>query len=169
MTMCGKCFGVRSESSPCTVCTGLMKESDKMKKCGNTNCGNLYSPVNDVCPDCGFNNLFIKPVDMVKRGSELPTPLALSVDMVKCGCGAIYHVDSECPDCEITNPKHYQLFADGKESFDVISSFLNCDEFIGFCKGNILKYRLRAGKKGDAEKCIAKADWYENKLKEFLS
>ena len=68
----------------------------------------------------------------------------------------------------VNNPKHYMLFADGMESFDVIRKTLTPEEFIGFLKGNILKYRLRAGKKGDASICIAKSDWYAQKLTEFV-
>ena len=67
----------------------------------------------------------------------------------------------------VNNPKHYMLFADGTESFDVIRKTLTPEEFIGFLKGNILKYRLRAGKKGGASICIAKSDWYANKLVEL--
>ena len=66
---------------------------------------------------------------------------------------------------EINSPKHYMLIP-GMESIDVIQKALTPDEFIGFCKGNALKYRLRAGDKGPAEKCIAKANWYQRKLRQ---
>tara|TARA_R110002051_G_scaffold107370_1_gene180269 strand:+ start:12 stop:431 length:420 start_codon:yes stop_codon:yes gene_type:complete len=68
----------------------------------------------------------------------------------------------------VNNPKHYMLFADGMESFDVIRKTLTLEEYIGFLKGNILKYRLRAGKKGDASICIAKSDWYADKLAGYV-
>ena len=68
----------------------------------------------------------------------------------------------------VNNPKHYQLFADGMESFDVIRRTLDHHEYIGFLKGNILKYRLRAGKKGVADICLAKADWYEDELTKYI-
>ena len=64
---------------------------------------------------------------------------------------------------EINNPAHYQLFPD-VEAIDVIKAALTSDEFAGYLKGNILKYRLRAGDKGPAEKCIGKAHWYQNYL-----
>ena len=66
---------------------------------------------------------------------------------------------------EINSPSHYMLFPD-MEAIDVIQKALTPDEFIGFCKGNALKYRLRAGDKGPAEKCIAKANWYQQKLRQ---
>ena len=68
----------------------------------------------------------------------------------------------------VNSPKHYMLFADGMESFDVIRKTLTLEEYIGFLKGNILKYRLRAGKKGDASICIAKSDWYADKLAGYV-
>lgn len=64
---------------------------------------------------------------------------------------------------EVNNPKHYDLFP-GKKSIDVIKAALTDEEWRGFLKGNVLKYRLRAGEKGPAEKCLAKADWYKAKL-----
>lgn len=66
---------------------------------------------------------------------------------------------------EVNNPKHYDLFPN-QQVIDVIQSALTPEEFAGYCKGNALKYRLRAGDKGDAIKCIAKANWYQNKLRE---
>lgn len=66
---------------------------------------------------------------------------------------------------DVNNPKHYDLFPN-QQVIDVIQSALTEEEFAGYCKGNALKYRLRAGDKGDALKCIAKANWYQNKLRE---
>lgn len=68
---------------------------------------------------------------------------------------------------EINSPSHYMLFP-GMESIDVIKAALTPEEFKGFCKGNALKYRLRAGDKGPAEKCIAKANWYQNRLRDMV-
>lgn len=66
---------------------------------------------------------------------------------------------------EINSPSHYMLFPD-MEAIDVIIAALTPEEFAGYCKGNALKYRLRAGSKGPAEKCIAKANWYQQKLRQ---
>lgn len=63
----------------------------------------------------------------------------------------------------VTNPKHYDLFP-GQQSIDVIRASLTPEEFAGFCKGNALKYRLRAGEKGDATEDLAKANWYRDRL-----
>lgn len=45
---------------------------------------------------------------------------------------------------------------------------LSEDEYIGFCKGNVIKYTVRAGKKDDAQKDIAKAIDYLNHLSEVI-
>lgn len=68
---------------------------------------------------------------------------------------------------EINHPSHYQSLP-GFESIDIIQSALTPEEFQGFCKGNMLKYRFRAGKKGSPETCIAKADWYEKRAQEAV-
>jgi hypothetical protein len=64
--------------------------------------------------------------------------------------------------------KHYELWR-GVEAIDIIKTILTKDEYIGFLKGNCLKYRLRAGKKDDINKELAKANDYENELKGLLN
>mgnify|MGYP003651829533 CR=1 FL=1 len=60
---------------------------------------------------------------------------------------------------EVRNPSHYQIL--GAETITVIARSMTSEQWKGYCRGNVLKYRLRAGKKGDQAKCIAKADFYE--------
>jgi hypothetical protein len=66
-------------------------------------------------------------------------------------------------DDEVNNPKHYQLAPDW-EAIEVIQNSLTRAEYIGYLKGSFLKYKLRAGDKGDAQKCIDKANWYKREL-----
>ena len=61
---------------------------------------------------------------------------------------------------QVNSPSHYQLYP-GMEAIDVIRKVLTEDEFIGYCKGASLKYRLRAGKKDDITQELAKAAIYE--------
>ena len=56
------------------------------------------------------------------------------------------------------------LFPD-MEAIEAIKLVLTPEEFIGYCKGNALKYRLRAGKKDKLEQDIAKAETYVKFLK----
>ncbi len=59
----------------------------------------------------------------------------------------------------VNEPAHYKIA--GVEVIDVIRAALTENAFAGYLMGNVLKYRLRAGKKGDAEQDIAKALKYE--------
>lgn len=61
---------------------------------------------------------------------------------------------------QVKNPSHYQLL-DGIETIEVIAKSMTMDQWKGYCLGNILKYRLRAGKKDKLEQDIAKADFYK--------
>lgn len=59
----------------------------------------------------------------------------------------------------VKHPKHYKFF--DTEAIDIIKSALTDEEFLGYIKGNSLKYRLRAGKKDDVTQDINKAKQYE--------
>lgn len=62
----------------------------------------------------------------------------------------------------VTKPSHYMLF-DDVEAIEVIARSMTREQFKGYCLGNILKYRLRAGKKSELaylEKDMAKAGFY---------
>jgi hypothetical protein len=54
------------------------------------------------------------------------------------------------------NPQHYK--SGGLEAIDVIEAFQ-----LPFLTGNVIKYILRAGKKGDYLEDIRKALWYLNR------
>ena len=92
-----------------------------------------------------------------------------------CGC-----MISECEcfndeaqpktDNKVKNPAstHYELW-NGTEAIDVIKQMLTPEEYIGFLKGNILKYQLRLGKKDAAEKEMIKIKDYQRELNESLT
>ena len=62
----------------------------------------------------------------------------------------------------VNSPSHYQH--GGIETIEVIQTMLTPEEFIGYCKGNILKYRERAPYKGKEDEDYAKAKWYFDRL-----
>ena len=64
---------------------------------------------------------------------------------------------------DVNHPRHYQL-APGLEAIDIIKASLTPEGYSGYLLGNLLKYRLRAGEKGDAAKDLAKSDWYKKEL-----
>lgn len=70
----------------------------------------------------------------------------------------------------IKHPKHYNLFADDSlESIDAIRILLTPEEFKGFLKGNVLKYRFRAGGKDDTLQDIGKAKQYNAMLADYVA
>ena len=54
------------------------------------------------------------------------------------------------------------------ECIKVLKNWMSKDEYIGFCKGNTLKYLARVGKKDKALQEYKKAAWYLNKLIEAM-
>lgn len=66
----------------------------------------------------------------------------------------------------VEKPSHYQLFNE-RQAIQVIAASLTLEEFQGYCFGNLLKYRLRAGKKDNLEQEIAKADFYKELFKQY--
>jgi predicted transcriptional regulator len=63
----------------------------------------------------------------------------------------------------VNSPAHYN--SGSVECIDAIESMLTKEEFIGFLRGNILKYQWRYKQKNGAED-LKKAQWYFDKLKE---
>ena len=66
---------------------------------------------------------------------------------------AVPTIGSAAPDM-VNHPPHYKS-ASGLESIDVIEAFA-----LPFHLGNVIKYVLRAGKKGEALPDLQKARWY---------
>lgn len=59
----------------------------------------------------------------------------------------------------VAKPKHYQFFPD-VEAIEIIARSMTVAEFRGYCLGNRLKYRLRAGQKDDPKQELDKSDAY---------
>ena len=60
------------------------------------------------------------------------------------------------------NPNHYKV--GGIETIDYLRAKLTPEEFVGYCRGNALKYLSRAGHKDDAAQEYRKAIWYIERL-----
>ncbi len=67
---------------------------------------------------------------------------------------------------QVNNPVHYNH--SNIECIEAIEAMLTHEEFIGYLRGNSLKYRWRFRYKNGVQD-LDKADWYENKLKEILT
>lgn len=99
----------------------------------------------------------------VKDGGDV---LAISNETVDSGCLTIIKKQTEIKETkpkpqsdQVKNPSHYQFF-DGVEVIEIMAKSLTVEQFKGYCLGNRLKYRLRAGNKDKLEQDIAKSDFY---------
>ena len=64
----------------------------------------------------------------------------------------------------VNHPSHYNQ--GGIETLDIIKMSLTKEEYTGYLKGNVLKYRERAQFKGNPEQDYAKAKFYFEELEE---
>jgi len=66
----------------------------------------------------------------------------------------------------VNNPKHYNS---GKvECIEAIEAMLTPEEYLGYLRGNGFKYRWRCRYKGKTLEDLDKAEWYDNRAKEFI-
>jgi len=63
----------------------------------------------------------------------------------------------------VNHPSHYTQGGD-IECIDAIAAMLSREQFIGFLRGQVIKYLWRADHKGSREQDQAKAKWYVDKL-----
>lgn len=62
------------------------------------------------------------------------------------------------------------MLANGMESIEVIRATLTNEEYLGWCKGNALKYQFRAGKKNPdkTKEDYRKASFYLKEIDKLL-
>ena len=101
--------------------------------------------IDDATPE-EWNALRKKPNDHPLYGENIPDN-SIKFDTVK-------------------RPQHYNF--GNIECIDAIESMLEPDEFIGYLRGNALKYRWRFRYKGKPIEDLRKARWYEDKLTDYL-
>ncbi len=64
----------------------------------------------------------------------------------------------------VNNPEHYNKL--DVEAIDLIEMSMTRNEFLGYLKGNVLKYIIRYKHKGKAAEDLGKCIWYLTRLKE---
>jgi hypothetical protein len=65
--------------------------------------------------------------------------------------------------------KNYYDIWEGYQAIDLIKDSLTLEEYIGFLKGNIIKYHIRKGNKEDFNKDMQKIIHYNNLLKTVIN
>ena len=67
----------------------------------------------------------------------------------------------------VNHPPHYKV--GGIETIFFIKAKLNKDEYIGYLRGNVLKYASRLGSKTNAAEDAGKMAWYSNELAKAMN
>jgi hypothetical protein len=67
----------------------------------------------------------------------------------------------------VNHPPHYTQ--GGIETIEYIRAKTSPDEYIGYLRGNIIKYTSRIGMKGDPKQDAGKIKWYATELERYLS
>ena len=124
----------------------------------------VYSSEGDIY----WYNLHTKWRDIVQNGNMKRD--AHYEELCDLGAEDVVHQgvgegDANLPDEKdmVNKPPHYELW-EGTEAFDIMKKVLTPEELKGYLKGNVLKYRLRAGNKDNTQQDIDKANWYQKKL-----
>ena len=73
---------------------------------------------------------------------------------------------SRYPSDPVNHPDHYTQGM--VECIDAIQSAMSPEEFIGYLRGQILKYTWRMNHKGNPLQDLRKAQWYAAKLEQVL-
>lgn len=92
------------------------------------------------------------------------------MDEVKCGiaedAGEHFWVKNYTDDDAVNHPSHYTQ--GGIECIEAIKASMSSEEFLGYLKGNTIKYIWRYRMKGKYKEDLQKAQWYLNRLLEEL-
>lgn len=99
---------------------------------------------------------------------DIPCAMGLGYNVGRWGFNDIHELRGcfEIVELDNKHDEHYKKC--GIEPWDIMQANFTHDEFVGFLKGNILKYLMRIGRKGqDLDDCDKIAN-YANKLKEVL-
>ena len=73
-----------------------------------------------------------------------------------------FELVTPAPSSPVDSPNHYN--SGSLECIDAIEASMSRDEFLGYLKGNTLKYLWRYRYKGKPEEDLKKAQWYLDKL-----
>lgn len=150
--VCGKEFEQTGKGRPavnCPECREALKhECKSTAKVKPTEPKPKATPTVSVATDEDKAKMYGK-IEAEPEVTEVPTPDE-SVAEVK---------PTDTMNDAVHHPQHYTLPGLDIESVDVIRAVLTPEEFKGWCKGNALKYSLRAGRKDPAKEVqdLAKA------------
>ena len=67
----------------------------------------------------------------------------------------------------VNSPEHYNML--DVEAINLIEMSMTKEEFLGYLKGNVLKYIIRYKHKGNASEDLDKGKWYLDKLRNKIN
>tara|TARA_R110000824_G_scaffold172419_2_gene350227 strand:- start:1101 stop:1415 length:315 start_codon:yes stop_codon:yes gene_type:complete len=67
----------------------------------------------------------------------------------------------------VNSPEHYNML--DIEAINLIEMSMTKEEFLGYLKGNVLKYIIRYKHKGNASEDLDKGKWYLDKLRNKIN
>lgn len=148
--VCGKEFEQTGKGRPavnCPECREALKHEPK-----------ATAKVKPAEPKATPTVVVATDEDKAKMYSKIePNPVV--TDMALTGVSVADGKPTDTMNDAVHHPQHYTLPGLDVESVDVIRAVLTPEEFKGWCKGNALKYSLRAGRKDPAKEVqdLAKA------------
>jgi DNA-directed RNA polymerase subunit RPC12/RpoP len=138
--VCGKEFEQTGKGRPavnCPECREALKHEYKMpSKVKPTEPKPKGKPTVSVATD----------EDKAKQYGKIE-PKPVVTDTASTGVSVADGKPTDTMNDAVHHPSHYTLLGLTVESVDVIRAVLTTEEFKGWCKGNALKYSLRAGRK----------------------
>lgn len=120
-----------------------------------------------TCNECALNTDYqwAEPVWYMQNETSCPRFITSPEHDLDVALALIGHDGSNAP-CKsydtVTKPEHYNQ--GGIECIDAIKASMSREEYLGFLKGQVIKYLWRYRHKGNPEQDLRKAEYYNTKL-----
>lgn len=118
----------------------------------------LKIDLKEPCYTCRFSDIHFDDFPGASTLYCNNIPVCKMVNELKSNADTEETMSSKQDNDPVNHPSHYTQ--GGKEVIDIIQEVCSIDEFVGYCKGNILKYLARRNFKGFYKQDLQKADWY---------
>lgn len=143
----------------CGVCGKEFEQTGKGRPAVNCpECREALKPEYKAKPKANPSVAVATEEEKAKQYGKIETEPVV-IDTASTGVSVADGKPMDIMNDEVHHPQHYTLPGLDVESVDVIRAVLTPEEFKGWCKGNALKYSLRAGRKDPAKEVqdLAKA------------
>ena len=118
----------------------------------------LKIDLKEPCYTCKFSDIHFDDFPLAPTLYCNKMSVCKMVNELKSNADTEETMSSKQDNDPVNHPSHYTQ--GGKEVIEIIQEVSSVEEFIGYCKGNILKYLARRNFKGFYKQDLQKADWY---------